>query len=79
MEAFVTRMPTDELTMHLEETLDRVAHGERIVLERAGKPPVALVPVEDLDRLDEELPPPIPTLQPLTREFIDDAIREGRS
>ena len=76
----MTRIDASELTAHFDEMLDRVAHGERIVLERSDKPAVALVPLEDLDRIEDvALPPPVPTLKPLTREFIDDAIREGRS
>ncbi len=36
------------------ETLNRVAYGkERIVLSRRGKPLAALIPLEDLARLEE--------------------------
>lgn len=74
------KIKASELTKKLDETLDRVAvKHERILLERQGKPTVALVPVEDFARLEgDELPPPIEPLEPLTEEFVDEAIRNGR-
>lgn len=43
---------THEAKTHLSEYLNRVLYkGERIVIERHGKPVAALVGVEDLERL----------------------------
>jgi prevent-host-death family protein len=36
------------------EIVDQAAAGERIVIERAGQPIAALVPLSDLDKLDPE-------------------------
>lgn len=36
------------------EIVDQAAAGERIVIERAGQPIAALVPLSDLDALDPE-------------------------
>jgi prevent-host-death family protein len=36
------------------EIVDRAAAGERIVIERAGHPIAALVPLSDLEELDPE-------------------------
>ena len=36
------------------EIVDQAAAGERIVIERAGQPIAALVPLSDLDQLDPE-------------------------
>jgi prevent-host-death family protein len=36
------------------EIVDRAAAGERIVIERAGRPVAALVPLEDLALVDPE-------------------------
>jgi prevent-host-death family protein len=36
------------------EVLDDAAGGERIVVERAGRPIAAIVPVSDLDAFDPE-------------------------
>lgn len=42
------------LRTHFSETVNRVAQdGERLVLERRGKPVAVLVPVEDLALLEE--------------------------
>ncbi len=47
------RVGTHEAKTHLSEYLNRVAYaGERVVVERHGKPLAALVSVEDLDRLE---------------------------
>jgi prevent-host-death family protein len=58
----MTRLTASAVRDNLGDTLNRVAYrGERIVLERHGKPVAALVPVEDLaylealeDKADEE-------------------------
>ena len=48
------RVGTHEAKTHLSEYLNRVRYGgERIVIERHGKPVAALVGVEDLERLEE--------------------------
>ena len=62
----MTRISTRELVSHIDETLDRVVSGERIVLERENKPSVVLVPLDELNRMEEELPPPVPTSEMCT-------------
>jgi prevent-host-death family protein len=48
-----TSVGTHEAKTHLSEYLNRVAYGgERIVVERHGKPVAALVSVEDLQKLE---------------------------
>jgi prevent-host-death family protein len=45
-------MAASEAREKFADTLNRVAYGrERVVLERHGKPAVALVPIEDLELL----------------------------
>ncbi len=39
-----------EAKTHLSALLERVAHGEEIVITRHGKPLARLVPVESVDR-----------------------------
>lgn len=47
------RVGTHEAKTHLSEYLNRVRYrGERIVIERHGKPVAALVSTEDLERLE---------------------------
>ena len=48
------KVGTHEAKAHLSEYLNRVRYGgERIVIERHGKPVAALVSTEDLARLEE--------------------------
>lgn len=48
------RLSTSQLREELSEALNRVAYkGERIVLRRHGKDVAALVPMDDLARLEE--------------------------
>ena len=48
-----TRIGTHEAKTRLSEYLNRVSYrGERIIVERHGKPVAALVSVEDLSRLE---------------------------
>ena len=50
----MTRLSASAVREEFSETLNRVAYGgERIVLERRGKDVAALVPVEDLELLEE--------------------------
>jgi len=50
----VIRMPARKLRMEMSDALNRVAYGgERIIIERRGKPSAALVPVEDAAALEE--------------------------
>jgi prevent-host-death family protein len=50
----MTRMHATKARQTFAETVNRVAYkGERIVLERHGKPVLALVPVADLELLEE--------------------------
>lgn len=49
----MTRLRASAVREDFSETLNRVAYkGERIVLERRGKDVAALVPVEDLELLE---------------------------
>lgn len=43
-----------EVRAHFGELLDEAAAGERIIIERAGQPRAALVPLEDLRALDPD-------------------------
>ena len=43
-----------EVRKHFGELLDEAAAGERIVIERAGEPRAALVPLSDLEHVDPE-------------------------
>ena len=48
------RISTTKSRQRFAATVNRVAHrGERVVLERRGKPLAALVPVEDLEILEK--------------------------
>src|SRR5215472_5817188 len=48
-----TRIGTHEAKTRLSDYLNRVSYrGERIIVERHGKPVAALVSVEDLSRLE---------------------------
>ena len=50
----MVRKPVSEVRVDLAETLNRVQYkGERIILHRRGKDVAALVPVEDLELLEE--------------------------
>jgi len=50
----MTRMPVSSLRENLADALNRVAYeGKRIVLVRRGKDVAALVPLDDLNLLDE--------------------------
>lgn len=49
----MTKLSTTEARENFGETLNRVAYGkERVVLTRAGKELVAIVPVEDLAAME---------------------------
>jgi prevent-host-death family protein len=43
-----------EVRKRFGQLLDEAAAGERIVIERAGEPRAALVPLSDLDHVDPE-------------------------
>ena len=43
-----------DMRKHFGELLDEASAGERIVIERAGQPRAALVPLEDLQYLDPD-------------------------
>ncbi len=50
----MTRMQASKARDTFSDTLNRVAYrGTRIVLQRRGKPIAALVPVEDLELLED--------------------------
>ena len=50
----MTRIAASALRTNLSDTVNRVAYrGERLVLERRGKPVAVLVPIEDLALLEE--------------------------
>ena len=44
-----------DLRKHVGQLLDEAAAGERIVIERAGQPLCALVPLRDLEATDPDL------------------------
>jgi prevent-host-death family protein len=52
------RLGVAEAKRRFSELIDRVAHGERVVVTRHGKPAVAIVPP---DALDARLPAGRPT------------------
>ena len=43
-----------EVRARFGEVIDQAAAGERIVVERAGQPIAAIVPLSDLDAVDPE-------------------------
>jgi prevent-host-death family protein len=50
----MTRVSTTQARESLSDVINRVVYqGERIILERHGKDVVAMVPVEDLQLLEE--------------------------
>ncbi|MCL4465876.1 MAG: type II toxin-antitoxin system Phd/YefM family antitoxin [Chloroflexi bacterium] len=64
------RVGTHDAKTHLSEYLSRVAYaGERVVLERHGKPMAALISISDLQRLEA-----LDAGQPGTEE---EAVREA--
>jgi prevent-host-death family protein len=55
--AMANKIGVAEAKKRLSELMGRVAYkGERFIVHRRGKPMVALVPVDDLARLEEEKP-----------------------
>lgn len=49
----MTKLSTTEAREKFGDTMNRVAHGkERVVVTRAGKDLVAIVPVEDLEAIE---------------------------
>jgi len=68
------RVGTHEAKTHLSEYINRVRYGgERVVIERHGKPVAALVSVEDLERLEKEGPGPDKSAEELYREALAEA------
>jgi prevent-host-death family protein len=64
-----TSIGTHEAKTHLSEYLNRVAYGgERIIVERHGKPVAALVSVEDLKKLESIAQPSSESLSEEERE-----------
>lgn len=47
-------IPLHEADGHLDELADRVANGEDVILTRAGKPAVRLVPVDEPAKLESD-------------------------
>jgi prevent-host-death family protein len=43
-----------DVRKHFGQLLDEAAAGERIIIERAGQPRAALVPLEDLEHVDPD-------------------------
>ena len=43
-----------DVRRHFGKLLDEAAAGERIIIERAGRPRAALVPLEDLEHVDPD-------------------------
>lgn len=53
LQHFMTQFSTVEVRTQLSEVINRVAYGkERVVLTRRGKELVAIVPIEDMKRLE---------------------------
>lgn len=47
------QVSTANLRAHCTDTVNRAAYGhERVILSRRGKPVAAVVPIEDLERLE---------------------------
>lgn len=68
------RVGTQEAKTHLSEYINRVRYGgERVVIERHGKPVAALVGVEDLARLEKEEPAPEKSAEERYREALEEA------
>jgi prevent-host-death family protein len=51
--ATMLRMSTSEARQDFKRTLERVSRGERIILSAHNKPVAAVVPIEDLELLQE--------------------------
>jgi len=46
--------PLAELRLHLTDVMNRTAYGkEQVILTRRGRPFVALVPLEDIESLEQ--------------------------
>lgn len=57
MGGMVHEVPVTQARTELADLVNRVVYGgERVVLTRHGKPVVALVPAEDLERLEHPAP-----------------------
>ena len=68
------RVGTHEAKTHLSEYINRVRYGgERILIERHGKPVAALVNTEDLARLEGEQPAPEKSAEERYREALAEA------
>lgn len=51
-------MPLAEVRAHIAAAVDQVLHrGERVVIERHGRPVAALVSIDDLARIEASQPP----------------------
>jgi prevent-host-death family protein len=49
-----TEIPASEVREQISEVISRVAYGrERVVVSRNGKAQAAIIPITDLDRLEE--------------------------
>ncbi len=49
-----TEIPATEVRGQISEVISRVAYGgERVVISRNGKPQAAVIPIADLERLEE--------------------------
>ncbi len=50
----MTRVGIEQLRLNIADTVNRAAFGrERVIVERHGKPVAAIVPVDDLELLEE--------------------------
>ena len=68
------RVGTQEAKTHLSEYINRVRYGgERVVIERHGKPVAALVGVDDLARLEKEESDPRKSAEERYREALEEA------
>ena len=49
----MVQIPIAKMRVDLSETVNRVAYaGERVVIQRRGRPLVAIIPVDDLELLE---------------------------
>lgn len=53
-----TRIKASELHLHVGDILAQIRHtGERVIIERRGQPIAALVPMQDLEQLQQDQAP----------------------
>ena len=61
-----------EVRAKLGQVLDEAAAGERFIVERAGQPVAAIVPLSDLDAVDPD------RIRARRMAAVDELVRQGR-